>query len=436
MVTVGKFIILLFLTAGQFAAAQSFVFSPQPAQGGGTILAKGVFLNPSFPPPAPMLPDSGQGTRLMWIPSLSAFRAGTSSGCCDWNSINIGAYSFAAGLNTHASGFSSVALGEATQATHYHTTALGNYSVANNFYATAAGTRTTASGKASVALGEGTIAKAYGSTAIGAYNNDLLYFPDADFHAAGNRIFEIGNGYNGMPSNALTVYRTARTVINDVTVTDAMFRIRHNSSVNDSHIVLYETENDYARINFKNNGTLTFWTLGGSPQATPAGSGFIIRYSGSFMDAMSLNGEGNVTFAGCVTGSNLACPSDIRYKKNIRPLVNSLQNIQRMQGVRYDWKREEFPEKNFSRKSQIGFIAQEIEKIFPEMVITDNKGYKSLDYARLTPVLVEALKELSLHNRQMEAEIQDLEARLSGIETLLLSNITPIKKSVEKQYNH
>lgn len=431
MAIVRKFFILLFLTAGQFAMAQSFTFTPQPTQGGGAILAKGEFLNPSLPPPAPMLPDSGQGTRLMWIPSLSAFRAGTSSGCCDWNRDNIGAYSFASGLNTHASGFGSTAMGEATQATHYHTTAFGYYSVANNFYATAAGINTKASGKASTALGEGTIAKAYGSTAIGAYNNDFLYFPDANFHAASNRIFEIGNGYNGKPSNALTVYRTARTVINDVTVTDAMFRIKHNSTADDSHMVLYENDNDYARINFKNNGTSTFWTLGAAPQSTASGSGFIIRYSGSFMDVMSLNGEGNVTFAGCVTGSNLSCPSDIRYKKNIQPLGNSLLDIQQMQGVRYEWRRDEFPEKNFSKKPQIGFIAQEVEIIFPEMVLTDEKGYKSVDYARLTPVLVEAIKELSLKNRQLETTNQNLEARLTRIEALLLPD--DVKKGIEKQ---
>jgi len=409
-----KFFVLSLLVAGQSAFAQSLTFTPQTAQGGGAILAKGEFLDPSSPPPAPMLPDSGQGTRLMWIPSLSAFRAGTSSGCCDWNRSNIGAYSFASGLNTHASGYGSTAMGEATQATHYHTTAFGYYTIANNFYATAAGTHTTASGKASTALGEGTIAKAYGSTAIGAYNNDFLYFPDANFHATGNRIFEIGNGYNGMPSNALTVYRTARTVINDITVSDAMFRIKHNSTADDSHIVLYENENDYARINFKNNGTSTFWTLGGSPQATATGSRFIIRYSGSFMDVMSLNGEGNVTFAGCVTASNLTCPSDIRYKKNIQPLSNSLQSIQKMQGVRYDWKRDEFPEKNFSQESQIGFIAQEIETVFPEMVLIDEKGYKSVDYARLTPVLVEAIKELSLKNRNLESRLDKIEALLSA----------------------
>ncbi len=46
-----------------------------------------------------------------------------------------------------------------------------------------------------------------------------------------------------------------------------------------------------------------------------------------------------------------------------------------------------------SDKLQLGLSAQELEKFFPELVMTDAKGYKSVDYGRLTPVLVEAIKE-------------------------------------------
>jgi chaperonin cofactor prefoldin len=79
-----------------------------------------------------------------------------------------------------------------------------------------------------------------------------------------------------------------------------------------------------------------------------------------------------------------------------------------------------------SQDRQIGFLAQEIEKTFPEMVLTDAKGYKSVDYARLTPVLVEAIKELKTLNDQLkdkneklESNAQKIEARLNKIEALL-----------------
>jgi hypothetical protein len=145
-------------------------------------------------------------------------------------------------------------------------------------------------------------------------------------------------------------------------------------------------------------------------------------YAGYFLGKVFASGSLNVggavtgnsaTFSGCVIASNVSCPSDSRYKKNILPIENSLSNILRINGVRYDWKQEEFPEKQFSDKNQIGFIAQEIEKIFPEMVFTDEKSFKSVDYARLTPVLVEAIKELTLKNQKLENRLDKIEAILS-----------------------
>jgi Chaperone of endosialidase len=165
----------------------------------------------------------------------------------------------------------------------------------------------------------------------------------------------------------------------------------------------------------------------------------INTYAGLFNGKVKMNGsvfiDGNLTFGAfktisgfsasftsTVCASNIVCSSDLRYKKNISPLGNSLNNILKINGVRYDWKQEEFPEKHFSDKNQIGFIAQEIEKIFPEMVFTDEKGFKSVDYARLTPVLVEAIKELNVKNQKLESKNQKLENRLDKIEALLSSS--------------
>lgn len=144
--------------------------------------------------------------------------------------------------------------------------------------------------------------------------------------------------------------------------------------------------------------------------------GLLVQNSSTFNGAISGT---SANFSSCVVAANLTCPSDLRYKKNIVPIENSLYNILKIQGVRYDWKQEEFIEKHFSDKNQIGFIAQEIEKIFPEMVITDDKGFKSVDYARLTPVLVEAIKELNLKNEKLENMNQKLESRLDKIEAIL-----------------
>jgi uncharacterized coiled-coil protein SlyX len=109
---------------------------------------------------------------------------------------------------------------------------------------------------------------------------------------------------------------------------------------------------------------------------------------GTDAPAQKLDVNGNIAVSGTTVHT-----SDIRYKKNIKPLENSLNKVLKLQGVNYDWLVNEFPNKNFSDRQQIGVIAQEIEKILPDLVFTDDAGYKSVDYSHLTPVLIEAIKE-------------------------------------------
>ena len=98
--------------------------------------------------------------------------------------------------------------------------------------------------------------------------------------------------------------------------------------------------------------------------------------------------------------------SDRRYKKNIEVLTQALDKVEKLRGVSYDWKTEEFPNKNFDKKHQIGLIAQELELVFPELVNTDVEGYKSVDYSKLVAVLIEAIKE-------QQNEITDLQESIT-----------------------
>jgi len=102
--------------------------------------------------------------------------------------------------------------------------------------------------------------------------------------------------------------------------------------------------------------------------------------------------------------AGVSCSSDIRYKKDITPLTNALNNVMQLRGVNYFWKTKEFPEKQFPDTKQIGFIAQELEKVYPEVVFTDKDGYKSVDYSRLTPILVEAIKDQQKIIQQLQEE--------------------------------
>jgi len=89
----------------------------------------------------------------------------------------------------------------------------------------------------------------------------------------------------------------------------------------------------------------------------------------------------------------LVFPSDERLKKNIEPLKAALEKVVSLNGVSYEWKADVNNDRGFSKGREIGLIAQEVETVLPELVHTDSKGYKSLTYDRLVPVLIEAIKE-------------------------------------------
>ncbi|MCG2694868.1 tail fiber domain-containing protein [Candidatus Parcubacteria bacterium] len=91
-----------------------------------------------------------------------------------------------------------------------------------------------------------------------------------------------------------------------------------------------------------------------------------------------------------LTAAGWVASSDERLKKNISEIDNVLEKVSQIRGVTYNWKDE-----NMGTDTEVGVIAQEVEKVFPQLVFTDpNTGLKSVSYEKLTPVLIEAVKEL------------------------------------------
>jgi len=107
--------------------------------------------------------------------------------------------------------------------------------------------------------------------------------------------------------------------------------------------------------------------------------------------------------------------SDSRWKKDIDPLQNTLPALLSLNPVKYNWRKEEFPEMSFDEGSQLGLIAQEVEKIFPELVSTDDNGYKAVSYEKLTVVLLEGMKE---QQKQIESQNLKIEQLYGLIEKL------------------
>ncbi|MBK8495690.1 MAG: tail fiber domain-containing protein [Chitinophagaceae bacterium] len=111
---------------------------------------------------------------------------------------------------------------------------------------------------------------------------------------------------------------------------------------------------------------------------------------------------GNILASGTIT------PSDLRYKKNIQELNSPLSKLKQVRGVTYQYKTDEFPKMGFTDAVQIGFIAQEVEKVFPELVVTGKNGYKGIDYSKITPVLLEAIKDQQKQIDELNRKLEKL----------------------------
>jgi Chaperone of endosialidase len=104
--------------------------------------------------------------------------------------------------------------------------------------------------------------------------------------------------------------------------------------------------------------------------------------------------------------------SDRRLKQNIIPIKNSLAKITSLNGYTFDWKKD--------GTHDIGVIAQEVEKVFPTIVHTDEKtGMKSVEYGNLVAPIVEAIKELNTNISNNTAEIEALRSENAALKNRL-----------------
>ena len=95
------------------------------------------------------------------------------------------------------------------------------------------------------------------------------------------------------------------------------------------------------------------------------------------------------------------------------------RNLLKLEGVRFDWK-PEWAAQRPGREHDIGFVAEDVAKIFPEVVFRDDQGnVTGMDYSRLTAVAVQAIKQQQAQRELDRVEIEDLRARLKRIEILL-----------------
>ncbi|MBL0135937.1 MAG: tail fiber domain-containing protein [Chitinophagaceae bacterium] len=393
-----------------------------------------LFTGPSTLPASPGNPPiSGAGTRMMWYPAKAAFRVGRVLGT-EWDKSNLGTNSFASGVGTIASGNLSVAMGDAniasgasstamgsgTLASGISSTAIGDLTRATGENSTAMGSSTTASGQSATAMGFGNIssgfhstamgsgtlstgshtttmglnttARAHGSLTIGQFNDSIINSSPTSWIAT-DPVFIIGNGSSIFNrSNAITVLKNSKTGINTSTPLAALHIVALDNSF-DQSIRLESTLGTTSFCNLLYDGSLKFRT-------SDATATYQWR-DNTNNTRMTLTSSGNLLIDGVLTQS-----SDIRLKKNIAPLQNSLDKIALLNGYQYNW-----IDASRGNALQSGVLAQEVEKQMPELVSTDAEGDKSVNYNGLIPYLIESVKDLKQQIQELKKENEILRAK-------------------------
>ncbi len=158
-------------------------------------------------------------------------------------------------------------------------------------------------------------------------------------------------------------------------------------------------------VSYKFNGnatnptdtTATIYDQSGVGLTASAYNFSIRNYNGSSMVESARFTTSSLTVIGDVIA--YGSPSDISLKENIKPIENALDKVEKLQGVTFDWKESD---SILDIKEDIGFIAQDVQKVLPELVRENENGKLSLRHQGIIPVLLEAIKELSNRIKVLE----------------------------------
>ena len=149
-----------------------------------------------------------------------------------------------------------------------------------------------------------------------------------------------------------------------------------------------------AQIGLSNDDDMVTLTSDGSAStvafADKVTTGGIVAIAGSHTDTTKeLYVNGDVYATGTVTSA-----SDARFKRDVRPVSGAMDVARAINPVTFDFKVDKFPDRRFPRERQAGVIAQELEETLPNLVTTDDLGYKGVAYERLGVYAMAAVKEL------------------------------------------
>jgi hypothetical protein len=168
-----------------------------------------------------------------------------------------------------------------------------------------------------------------------------------------------------------------------------------------------------AAVNIFVNGESSFdMGSGGTFHVWDSGDGnFAIRANYGGQTVIGQAGSRGLSVIGAITATgNITAYSDSRIKRDIYIIENALEKTLALRGVTYFRTDDRIKEED-KQKRKVGVVAQEVERILPEVVCEDADGFKSVDYGNITALLIEAIKE-------QQTTIESLKDRILVLENI------------------
>ena len=272
-----------------------------------------------------------------------------------------------------------------------------NAQVQNQYTSTTGSSSSSAIGYFTTATADGAFASGRDTEATGDYSQALGYKAKAN----GDKSFATGHLSiaNGVTSTAMGYWTEA----NGDYSTSTGGGTKANG-VNSTAMGYGSIASDYSSL------VIGHWNLSGSTvtgSATAVNSAntlFVIGNGPTFQsksDAFKVMANGDTTVSNDLTvGGDIVVSSDARLKANIVSLGSTLAKLLLIDGKRYTMKK--------NGKQKIGVLAQDIQKVFPELVTTDDKDMLAVNYQGLVPVLINALKEQDDKISRLEKLVEKL----------------------------
>lgn len=420
-------------------------------QGNGGFVVEGGL------PGSPTIPASGNGTRMMFYPGKAAFRAGSIE-YWEWDDAYIG-------LN-------SVAMGRDTKASGYYTFAVGEYSVASGAGSNAMGLSALASGVGSTATGNHARAESHSCFALGQYN---VGGGTAGSWVGTEPIFEIGIGTSSSARvNAMTVLKNGNVGIGTATPTAgleiqevgsddaAYFHIDNTSSTKDCirAVTSSISNSSDALVVTANNGNAVEANSSGSSNPTirayntsvSSTAKIITAASGSSSttEVFSVARNGNLEITGQAYkpgGGSWTNSSDARLKNVDGSYAKGLSDIIQLRSIRFHYKKDN-PRRLPYTTQEIGFVAQEVQTVFPECVSEGTDGYLEFNMHAINVAMVNAVQELNVQlkteresNADLKGQITDLRDQVAEYRTQLAAQqavnedrLTQLQRENDRRY--